>query len=281
MLFIDDHIRAIKPALEARRHKCDAMVSVLSAAEVSKLTLMGKLDMSAPQTGPLALLKRLRGKPKGGAGSSGEGQMKMLRRLPKILKWIPGKAQDLRAYFLTMSYWLAGSDENVENMIRYLVGRYKEGAEQTPEAAPPAEYPEVGVYHPALPQRMSENAADLPRKGDKGTVGLLLLRSYVLAGDARHYDGAIAALEAQGLNVVPCFASGLDARPAIEKFFQRDGVTTVDAVVSLTGFSLVGGPAYNDAQRGGGDAGQARRALYRRPCAGVPDAGAVAPPGAG
>jgi magnesium chelatase subunit H len=53
-------------------------------------------------------------------------------------------------------------------MIRYLVGRYKTGAEQTPEAAPPAEYPEVGVYHPALPQRMSENAADLPRKGGKG-----------------------------------------------------------------------------------------------------------------
>ena len=28
---------------------------------------------------------------------------------------------------------------------------------------------------------------------------------------------------------------------------MRGGVATVDAVVSLTGFSLVGGPAYNDA----------------------------------
>ena len=31
-------------------------------------------------------------------------------------------------------------------------------------------------------------------------------------------------------------------------FFMRDGVATVDAVVSLTGFSLVGGPAYNDSK---------------------------------
>jgi len=42
--------------------------------------------------------------------------------------------------------------------------------------------------------------------------------------------------------VVPAFASGLDGRPAIEAYF-RD---RVDAVISLTGFSLVGGPAYND-----------------------------------
>jgi magnesium chelatase subunit H len=74
------------------------------------------------------------------------------------------------------------------------------------------------------------------------------MRSYVLAGNAAHYDGVIAALEARGLRVVPAFASGLDARPAIERFFMRDGAPAVDAVVSLTGFSLVGGPAYNDAR---------------------------------
>ena len=58
----------------------------------------------------------------------------------------------------------------------------------------------------------------------------------------------IAALEAKGLRVIPAFASGLDARPAIEAYFMRNGAATVDAVVSLTGFSLVGGPAYNDSR---------------------------------
>ena len=45
------------------------------------------------------------------------------------------------------------------------------------------------------------------------------MRSYVLAGNRGHYDGVIDALEARGLRVIPAFASGLDARPAIEKFF--------------------------------------------------------------
>ena len=48
------------------------------------------------------------------------------------------------------------------------------------------------------------------------------------------------------LKVVPAFASGLDSRPAIEAFFKKDGRPAIDALVSLTGFSLVGGPAYND-----------------------------------
>jgi cobalamin biosynthesis Mg chelatase CobN len=47
---------------------------------------------------------------------------------------------------------------------------------------------------------------------------------------------------------MPAFATGLDARPAIERFFFDHGRPVVDAVVSLTGFSLVGGPAYNDAR---------------------------------
>ena len=75
-----------------------------------------------------------------------------------------------------------------------------------------------------------------------------MLRSYLLAGNAAHYDGVIAALEARGLRVIPAFASGLDSRPAIDKFFVKDGVPVIDALVSLTGFSLVGGPAYNDSK---------------------------------
>jgi hypothetical protein len=37
-------------------------------------------------------------------------QMAMLRRIPKLLRFIPGTAQDVRAYFLLLQYWLAGSD---------------------------------------------------------------------------------------------------------------------------------------------------------------------------
>jgi magnesium chelatase subunit H len=262
MMFMDDHIQAVLPALRARRDHCDAMVCCMSAAEVTKLTRLGRFDMSKPATGALALLKRLRGnagkgsdgKPGASANkSAGAQQLKMLRMLPRILRFVPGTAQDVRAYFLTLQYWLAGSDDNVANLVRLLIDRYAEGPRAvlrgTVEAQLPAEYPEVGVYHPRMKGRISEELAALPRMPKpKGTVGLLVMRSYVLAGNSLHYDGVIAALEARGLRVIPAYSSGLDARPAIEQFFMRDGQSQIDALVSLTGFSLVGGPAYNDAR---------------------------------
>ncbi|MEY6434259.1 magnesium chelatase subunit H [Thioalkalicoccus limnaeus] len=253
MLFMEDHIQAVLPALQARRESCDALVGCLSAGEVIRQTRLGRFRLDGSDRGLLALLKRLRGAKKGG-GSAGAQQMAMLRRLPQILRFIPGTAQDVRAYFLALQYWLAGSDENVANLVRLLVDRYADGPRRglrgTLKVGSPSEYPEVGLYHPRLKGRIGERLERLPgpAEGAVGTVGLLIMRSYVLAGNTGHYDGVIAALEARGLRVVPAFASGLDARPAVERYFRRDGRTLVDAVVSLTGFSLVGGPAYNDAR---------------------------------
>ena len=257
MLFMDDHIQAVLPYLKARRDDCDAMIGCLSAGEIIRLTRIGNFAMDGQQGGAMALLKRLRGsssKREGSSPASGAQQMAMLRRIPKILRFIPGTAQDVRAYFLTLQYWLSGSDDNVVNMIRFLVDRYADGPRRGLrgkfKAAAPVAYPEVGVYHPQIKDRVSESASALPALGaaTRGTVGLLIMRSYVLANNSAHYDGVIAAFEARGITVIPAFAAGLDARPAVEKYFQRDGRATVDAIVSLTGFSLVGGPAYNDAR---------------------------------
>ena len=96
---------------------------------------------------------------------------------------------------------------------------------------------------------MSENVAKLPKAPNaKGTVGLLLMRAYILADNSAHYDAVIAALESRGLSVVPVFAAGLDARPAMEAYFCGADGSKIDAFVSLTSFSLVGGPAYNNSE---------------------------------
>ncbi|WP_202816849.1 magnesium chelatase subunit H [Polynucleobacter sp. MWH-Adler-W8] len=255
MLFMEDHYKPVIEALKARRDHCDAMICAMSAGEVVSLTRMGGFDMGKPATGLMALLKRLRGN-KEKAQTGGAAQMRMLRRLPKILRFIPGNAQDVRAYFLTLQYWLGGSEENLFHMVTNLVNRYAAGERQVlrtkEKLIEPVIYPDNGIYHPRLKGRMSESIDDLPKlvsdKKSKGRVGLLLLRSYILAGNTLHYDSVIASLEAQGLQVLPIFAVGLDARPAIDQFFYQNGKNIVDAVVSLTGFSLVGGPAYNDAK---------------------------------
>jgi magnesium chelatase subunit H len=247
MLFIEEHIQAVMPALAARRDSCKALAVFMSAGEAIKLTSLGRFQMGGPQSGFMTLLKKLKGS-KAESGSSGERQMKMLRRLPKILRFIPGTAQDVRAYFMCMQYWLAGSEENIGNMIRYLVTRYVPGLADTVKVAAPRSYPDVGLYHPAIADRIADDVRKLPAGKNVGTVGLLLLRSYVLSRDTGHYDGVIKSLEAKGLRVIPAFAAGLDSRPAIENYFLKNGVATVDAVVSLSGFSLVGGPAYNDSK---------------------------------
>ncbi len=255
MLFVEEHIQAVLPDLKARRAQCDAMVGCISASEVVKLTRLGRFSMDGEnQGGMLSLLKRLRGSKKKPGQSAGHQQVAMLRRLPKILRFIPGPAQDVRAYFLTLQYWLAGSEHNVVHLVRFLIDRYADGPRRHLRGATPAqapvEYPDLGLYHPDAKGGIVAEAQRLPRpKRPTGRVGLLLMRSYVLAGDTGHYDGVIAALEARGLEIVPAFAMGLDQRPAIEAYFMDEtGRATVDAVVSLTGFSLVGGPAYNDSQ---------------------------------
>ena len=247
MLFMEEHSQAVYPALLARRADCDAIVGCMSAPEIVKLTRIGRFNMDGTKRGAFDFLKKLRGKSKSETG--GAAQLAMLKRIPKILRFIPGPAQDVRAYFLTLQYWLAGSDENVAGLVRCLVNRYAGGAHAhlrgRLKVADPINYPDVGVYHPRLPGRVAESADKLPApKGARGTVGLLLMRSYILANNTAHYDAVIEALEARGLAVIPAFASGLDSRPASDAFFKKG----IDALLSLTGFSLVGGPAYNDSQ---------------------------------
>ena len=254
MLFLEDHFLPILDDLRARREHCDAMICMMSAAEVVKLTRLGKFDMDKPASGPMALLKKLRGS-KEKAATGGAAQMKMLRRIPQMLRFVPGTAQDVRAYFMTLQYWLGGSDENMFNLVRHVIDRGADGARKglrgLVKVPPPVEYPELGLYHPRMAARLSTDLSALPLPSGQqanGTVGLLVLRSYLLSNNAGHYDGVIAALESRGMRVIPAFAAGLDARPAIDAFFFKDGHVAVDAVVSLTGFSLVGGPAYNDAK---------------------------------
>lgn len=110
----------------------------------------------------------------------------------------------------------------------------------------------------------------------KSTIGLLLMRPQIVSNARKHYDGLIRAIEAEGLSVIPAISTLMDNREACEKFFieapsklQRpesevnskvrttdNGHSTTDKstrsrvsqIVSLTGFSFVGGPAVNDSE---------------------------------
>ena len=110
----------------------------------------------------------------------------------------------------------------------------------------------------------------------KSTIGLLLMRPQIVSNARKHYDGLIRAIEAEGLSVIPAISTLMDNREACGKFFiepqpivhspksdvrhsnskpndeppttDRNIQSRVSQIVSLTGFSFVGGPAMNDSE---------------------------------
>jgi magnesium chelatase subunit H len=112
--------------------------------------------------------------------------------------------------------------------------------------------PSVAIYHPNAPALFQTFAAyrkwyrkPLDRNA---TIGLLLMRPQVISRTTKHYDALINAIEAEGLSVIPAIATLMDNREAVSKFFvgNGDAKARVSQIVSLTGFSFVGGPAMND-----------------------------------
>jgi magnesium chelatase subunit H len=135
----------------------------------------------------------------------------------------------VRAYFLTLQYWLAGSEQNIANMVRFLVDRYADGPRKRParQAKPqaPVEYPEVGVYHPRMPGRMSARPSPkLPkrRRHRQARHRRPAADALVPAGRQRRpLRRRDRRAGSRGLRVIPAFATGLDARPAIDSSSSR------------------------------------------------------------
>ena len=60
--------------------------------------------------------------------------LKLLRTLPKVLKYMPmDKAQDARNFMLSFQYWLGGSSDNLENFLLMLADKYVRSEEHTSE----------------------------------------------------------------------------------------------------------------------------------------------------
>jgi magnesium chelatase subunit H len=136
-------------------------------------------------------------------------------------------------------------------------------------------FEEYRRWHDARARRAQTRTLEPSR-----TVGLLLMRTNVVSGTRRHYDALVRAVEREGLAVLPVISTFMDNRDACARYFVEDrekpgrkkkaeggrlraeGETAapsgfrlpasasprVSQIVSLTGFSFVGGPAMNDSE---------------------------------
>lgn len=209
-------------------------------------------------------------------GGSHTHYLKLVDRLPGLLRLVPtaGKLRDIKNYLYLFCYFLQPTPNNIRSMLLYALKHYVADEQLKVEikVPPPEAVPAVAVYHPDAPRMFESFEAYRKwylRRKTKGlaktllpeeTVGLLLMRPQIVSGARRHYDHLIRAVEAEGLSVIPVLSTLMDNREACERYFVEDEKqrqdkssasgrrARVSQIVSLTGFSFVGGPAMNDSE---------------------------------
>jgi magnesium chelatase subunit H len=199
-------------------------------------------------------------------GHANKGQyVKMIGRLPSILKFVPnaGKLRDIKNYLLLFCYFLQPTPNNIRSMLLHSIKHYVPGNGSAMKVDPPEAMPVVAIYHPDAPHLFETFEAykkwyEHTHKRDLNrdeTIGLLLMRPQIISNARQHYDSLISAIEREGLSVIPAISTFMDNREACREFFIEDvethksePVARVSQIVSLTGFSFVGGPAMNDSE---------------------------------
>jgi magnesium chelatase subunit H len=199
-----------------------------------------------------------------------------------------GPLRDVKNYLMIFCYFLQPTPVNIRSMLLYALKHYVDDERvKKIKIAPPESMPAVAIYHPDAPalfesfgayaiwyrKRSAKHKAESTKinpepLNPKSTIGLLLMRPQIVSNARKHYDGLIRAIEAEGLSVIPALSTLMDNREACQRFLmqsnvpQSDGKTTNDGqlttdkntrarvsqIVSLTGFSFVGGPAMNDSE---------------------------------
>ncbi|HYE13750.1 MAG TPA: cobaltochelatase subunit CobN, partial [Pyrinomonadaceae bacterium] len=266
-----------------------AVIVINCMPELMRLTRMGRLSFGGSRAQgeedgrARRLLKGVGGwmgrqaRPLG-RGSRHTQYLKLVERMPALLRLVPGAGRlgDAKHYLQLFCYFLQPTPANVRSMLLYALKHYGAGARLARVAVPPPEsVPAVGAYHPDAPSVFESfesyrawhdrraRRQKTPALDPSNTIGLLLMRTHVVSDSRRHYDALIRAVEREGLTVLPVISTFMDNRDACEQFFveaaggrddERAAVergakrSRVSQIVSLTGFSFVGGPAMNDSE---------------------------------
>lgn len=268
LIFIEDLAEKVVTAVQPHRDRLDAAVVFPSMPKVMRLNKLGSFSMANLGQSKSAIAQFMRKRKKKSGSSFQDSMLKLLQTLPKVLKYMPmDKAQDARNFMLSFQYWLGGSSDNLENFLlmladKYVFKREKKNSETSVQFKDPVVYPDMGVWHPLAPQMFEDVKEYLnwhSSRQDISTdlkdplapcIGLVLQRTHLVTGDDAHYVAMVQELEAMGARVIPIFAGGLDFSKPVDTYFSEEHgktvVPLVDAVVSLTGFALVGGPARQD-----------------------------------
>lgn len=267
LIFVQELAEKVVEVVEPLRDNLDAVLVFPSMPEVMRMNKIGSFTMKNLGQSKSVISDFMKKKKQEDGSSFEEGMLKLLRTLPKVLKFLPSdKAADARTFMMSFQYWLGGSPENLESLLT-MIGQDYAGpvkaamvGKEKVVAVEPTLLPDKAIWHPVAPDVVFESPSKYfewynnefcPEAGidpkTAPTVGLILQKSHINTKDDTHYVSLISELESRGARVVSIYSGGLDfSGPVEEYFYDASGKPIVDTVINLTGFALVGGPASQD-----------------------------------
>jgi len=267
LIFVQELAEKVVEVVEPLRDKLDAVLVFPSMPEVMRMNKVGSFTMKNLGQSKSVVADFMKKKKQEDGSSFEEGMLKLLRTLPKVLKFLPSdKAADARTFMMSFQYWLGGSPENLEALLLTVGQDYVADIKESMKgkakivAEEPVLLPDKAIWHPVAPSIVFEtnekyfdwyNNEFCPDAGinpkTAPTIGLILQKSHINTKDDTHYVSLISELESRGARVVSIYSGGLDfSGPVEEYFYDAAGKPIVDTVINLTGFALVGGPASQD-----------------------------------
>jgi magnesium chelatase subunit H len=267
LIFVQELAEKVVEVVAPQRDRLDAAIVFPSMPEVMRLNKIGKFTMKNLGQSKSIVSEFMKKKKQEDGSSFEEGMLKLLRTLPKVLKFLPSdKAADARTFMMSFQYWLGGSPENLESLLIMMGQDYVEPIKKAMEGKEravmqePVLLPDKAIWHPVAPDLVFETPSEYFQWYDNDfcpdagidaktakTVGIILQKSHINTKDDTHYVSLIAEIESRGSRVVPIYSGGLDfSGPVEDYFYDANGKAIVDTVINLTGFALVGGPASQD-----------------------------------
>ena len=109
LIFVQELAEKVTEVVEPLRDQLDAVLVFPSMPEVMRLNKVGSFTMKNLGQSKSVVADFMKKKKQEDGSSFEEGMLKLLRTLPKVLKFLPSdKAADARTFMMSFQYWLGG-----------------------------------------------------------------------------------------------------------------------------------------------------------------------------
>jgi magnesium chelatase subunit H len=109
LIFVQELAEKVIAVVEPNRERLDAVLVFPSMPEVMRMNKVGNFSMKNLGQSKSVVSDFMKKKKQEDGSSFEEGMLKLLRTLPKVLKFLPSdKAADARNFMMSFQYWLGG-----------------------------------------------------------------------------------------------------------------------------------------------------------------------------